>query len=80
MKQKHNKLGTIFYLSKIMVNLPYSELRYSCSYFQQNIHILTESVILLFLPLYLPKFRLQSGLVGGGSVKYFSQNGLQGLA
>ena len=38
--------------------------------FQQGVHILAEGVIFLFLPLYLPKFRLQGGLAGGESFQF----------
>lgn len=36
------------------------------------IHILLKHVIFLFLPLYLPKFRLQGGLAGGESIQLFA--------
>ena len=38
--------------------------------FQQGVHILAEGVILLFLSLYLPKFRLQGGLAGGEPIQF----------
>ena len=38
--------------------------------FQQSDYIFTEGVILLFLSLYLPKFRLQGGLAGGESIQF----------
>ena len=38
--------------------------------FQQGVHILSKGIIFLFLPLYLSKFRLQSGLAGGESIQF----------
>lgn len=38
--------------------------------FQQSDYIFTEGVILLFLSLYLPKFRLQGGLAGGEPIQF----------